>query len=107
VDQGPTMARPAGAPSGAGGPVNRAHEDTRITLRSIYAVPDPLETDVEAARWAHQDLAGLTPAELADERDRCHLRLSVDPRPVPWLLDRLRRLNEVVSPSCRCGHGPR
>jgi len=62
----------------------------------FYGVPDPLASIEEFARWRHANLDGMTRAELLRERARVRLRLTVDDAPDPWLIERLRALEEAI-----------
>ena len=63
--------------------------DKHAILHVFYPVPDPLRSHEEWERCVHDDLEGLTPAELMLERSRVFWRLTFDDLPHPWLLERL------------------
>jgi hypothetical protein len=62
--------------------------DRRAVLDVLYS--GPLESD---ERYFHEDLEGLTQAELSLERERLVSRLRVDYPPDPWLLGRLDKID--------------
>lgn len=63
-----------------------------LCLEEIYAVPDPFDTLEAWERREHRDLAAMTLSEVLVERDRLRLRLLLDPKPDPWLPERLERV---------------
>lgn len=63
-------------------------------LESIYPMPDGMEHERDYLRLVHADLGTISDLELADERARARLRLMLDPRPEPWLIERVRLLEE-------------
>ena len=50
----------------------------RWLLELFYPVPEPLRSDEEWRRSCHEDLGGLTQAELKLERRRVEWRLDFD-----------------------------
>lgn len=67
-----------------------------LDLDGIYRVPEPADTLEDFERHAHRDLAGMSRPVLLRERARLRLRLTLDDAPDGWLLDRLRRIDEML-----------
>ena len=57
--------------------------------------PVPIEGPADE-RYFHEDLKAMSPAVLRCELERVRLRLTVDPRPHQWLLDRLAMIEEEM-----------
>ena len=74
-----------------------SRQDRRWVLDVLYTDPESLGSD---ERYFHDDLEGLTSAELGLERDRLVSRLRIDYPPNPWHLGRLeaidRRLRDAT-----------
>ncbi len=72
-------------------------EQLRAALLSlVYEPPAWGVSNDEQERLEHRDLPRRSRADLARERERVRLRLTLDDTPPPWLLERLRRLTEVL-----------
>ncbi len=69
---------------------------SQALLERLYAIPDPVDTDVQFSQWTHRDLEAMERAGLLAERQRVRLRLLLDPSPDLWLLDRAARLEEAL-----------
>jgi hypothetical protein len=71
-----------------------------VTLRAlcdlIYPVPNPWNTLEQRDRYEHRDLWRLSRPELARERDRVRLRLTLDDSAPTWVLERLGRIEEAL-----------
>ena len=62
-------------------------------LHCLYPVPPELPPD---ERYFHDDIPRMADSELQRELDRALHRLTLDPRPSQWLLDRIDRLREAI-----------
>jgi hypothetical protein len=62
----------------------------------IYPVPNPWDSLEQRERYEHRDLWRLSRPELARERDRVRLRLTLDDASPTWILERLRRIDEAL-----------
>jgi hypothetical protein len=72
------------------------HEDEPLTLARIYSLPRAFDTLEEHERFEHRDLPRRARADLARERERVRLRLLLDDDPDVWLLQRMKKLSEVL-----------
>lgn len=62
----------------------------------FYPIPDPCDTLSSWEHWTNRDLRALSLSELLAERERLKLRILYDPRPAPWLLERLEMLQQAI-----------
>jgi len=59
----------------------------------VYPIPNPLASDREARRYAHEDLAGLSDLQLWQEEKRLEFVIAwSDGEPDPWLVERYKRV---------------
>jgi hypothetical protein len=70
---------------------HRVGDPARFAARldEEYHIPNPLDSDTEAARYIHTDLEAKTKLEAWQDREALKARLRKDPRPDAWLLQRL------------------
>jgi hypothetical protein len=71
-------------------------DDNPLTLEHIYPLPRALDTLEEHERFYHRDLSHRARAELARERERLRIRLLLEDDPDPWLLQRMKKLTELL-----------
>lgn len=62
-----------------------------------YPLPDPWESEEQAARCNHRDLPGLSVAELHRERGQVRLRAILDPDPDEWLTERQQMIDRELA----------
>ena len=66
-------------------------------LNLFAPLPDPLSSYEDWERRTHQDLKYKRTSELSLEREKLGLRLKIEERPDPWLVERLNLLNRVLN----------
>ncbi len=65
-------------------------------LDLFYSMPDPMDTQSQWETHSHHDLQVKTRAELLFEHERLRNRLLLDPRPHPWLRERIVAIREAI-----------
>jgi len=73
-------------------PRRTSHGDRGDGLVEVCPVPNPLDSLEQWESYHHLDLEYLTRFELLLTRTRLYMRLARDPKPHPWLLERLEEV---------------
>jgi len=62
----------------------------------IQPIPNPWDSLEQRERFEHRDLWRLSRPELARQRDRVRLRLTLDDSAPAWVLERLVRIDKAL-----------
>ena len=65
-----------------------------IFLNFIYCVPSHWHAD---ERYFHEDIAAMSELERRREGERARFRLLFDPKPHPWLVQRIDELTRSAT----------